>query len=162
MKPDILVKCSFCNTSLGGGCNLAPPQQQRRAGGAGRQGAMRAQAQRGSSRAMACHACSKPLPRCAVCLLNLGEGLVRTPQHAPASTGGAFDDWFAWCQSCHHGGHARHLSDWFGAHEECPVSNCRCRCALLDPSIAIAIAWDEPDEPGSGGGAGGGDAYFMS
>ncbi|KAG8459115.1 hypothetical protein KFE25_002522 [Diacronema lutheri] len=133
LKPHILVKCAFCNAPVGGGALAAPPaaQSQARAAGA-RQGGMRAPVRQGSSRAMACHNCGKPLPRCAICLLHLGEGLRRQPLTGP--DGGAFDDWFAWCQSCHHGGHARHLSEWFATHDECPVSNCRCRCSQLDPA----------------------------
>lgn len=25
----------------------------------------------------------------------------------------AFGNWFSWCQSCRHGGHAEHVSKWF-------------------------------------------------
>ena len=24
-----------------------------------------------------------------------------------------FEQWFTWCQSCRHGGHAQHMVDWF-------------------------------------------------
>ena len=26
---------------------------------------------------------------------------------------GQFGQWFTWCQSCHHGGHAFHIAEWF-------------------------------------------------
>lgn len=28
---------------------------------------------------------------------------------------------FAWCQGCGHGGHLRHLQDWFSRHTRCPA-----------------------------------------
>jgi hypothetical protein len=43
-----------------------------------------------------------------------------------------FDDWFTWCQTCRHGGHAGHVQDWFASHEECPVAECTCKCSSLD------------------------------
>ncbi|KAK4470171.1 hypothetical protein MN116_005752 [Schistosoma mekongi] len=57
-------------------------------------------------------------------------------------------DWFVWCQACRHGGHARHLTDWFygdsvdlgdiGYTKECPVSGCQCRCASLDVNQTLS------------------------
>ncbi|TDH69533.1 hypothetical protein CCR75_003941 [Bremia lactucae] len=43
-----------------------------------------------------------------------------------------FVEWFTWCQSCKHGGHAHHLADWFQAHCVCPVTDCKCQCQHLD------------------------------
>ncbi|KAJ1627544.1 hypothetical protein T492DRAFT_842260 [Pavlovales sp. CCMP2436] len=142
VKPDILLqllqcghRCSFCSAAIGGaflsGGSSALQQQMARPqrqggfpqGRAGRQG---------TSRALACPHCNKALPRCAICLLHLGEGLGRQP----GTEGGAFDEWFSWCLACRHGGHARHLSEWFAEHVECPVSNCKCRCAHLDPAFS--------------------------
>ena len=40
--------------------------------------------------------------------------------------------WFTWCQTCRHGGHAKHLLEWFEEHTECPVNNCDCNCMSLD------------------------------
>jgi len=40
----------------------------------------------------------------------------------------SFDEWFSWCQTCRHGGHAKHLLDWFSVHAECPVTDCTCKC----------------------------------
>jgi hypothetical protein len=142
VKPDILVRCGFCSAAVGGTFGLGDAQPRAvgphaMARGGQRQAGMRSGAVQGrpkETRAMACPHCAKPLPRCAICLLHLGEGLGRQP----GADGGAFEDWFAWCQTCHHGGHARHLSDWFASHVECPVSNCSCSCAQLDPTIAQA------------------------
>lgn len=46
-----------------------------------------------------------------------------------------FSKWFSWCQSCRHGGHTEHLTQWFSQHLECPVASCTCRCFTLDFSI---------------------------
>jgi hypothetical protein len=46
-----------------------------------------------------------------------------------------FVEWFTWCQSCKHGGHAHHLADWFKAHTVCPVTDCNCNCQHLDLPI---------------------------
>eukprot|EP00762_Andalucia_godoyi_P005150 ANDGO_03996.mRNA.1 WD repeat-containing protein mio len=51
-------------------------------------------------------------------------------QHRDLSFGP--DTWFSWCQSCKHGGHVRHLVEWFGAHDVCPVKDCDCHCMSLD------------------------------
>ena len=96
-----------------------------------------------------CPSCQKPLPRCAICLLSLGclnpyMELTRERERArPPSRGGAslqapddlsslanlpFAEWFTWCMTCKHGGHAHHLVGWFANHEVCPVSGCDCRC----------------------------------
>ncbi|KAG6572551.1 WD repeat-containing protein mio [Phytophthora cinnamomi] len=46
-----------------------------------------------------------------------------------------FVEWFTWCQSCKHGGHAHHLADWFKSHSVCPVTDCNCHCQHLDLPI---------------------------
>lgn len=70
----------------------------------------------------ACPNCRKPLPRCAICLMHMGThgGPITT---TPSNTGAIstrefhkssdFSSWFTWCQSCRHGGHAVHLTQWF-------------------------------------------------
>ncbi|KAJ0407657.1 hypothetical protein P43SY_010198 [Pythium insidiosum] len=47
-----------------------------------------------------------------------------------------FVEWFTWCQSCKHGGHAHHMADWFETHDVCPVTDCACPCESLDLPIA--------------------------
>ncbi|EGZ26906.1 hypothetical protein PHYSODRAFT_445171, partial [Phytophthora sojae] len=46
-----------------------------------------------------------------------------------------FVEWFTWCQSCKHGGHAHHLADWFKSHSVCPVTDCNCHCQHQDLPI---------------------------
>lgn len=57
-----------------------------------------------------CPNCRKPLPRCAVCLMYMGT---TTTRETDSSQMVAFGNWFSWCQSCRHGGHADHISKWF-------------------------------------------------
>ena len=98
----------------------------------------------------ACPSCRKPLPRCAICLLNMGtlSGLVDTKKVTNSKQRRQnqsleqkltpFDKFFTWCQHCHHGGHAKHVMDWFSSHLLCPVFKCGCRCASLDPGTKLA------------------------
>ncbi len=55
---------------------------------------------------------SKPLPRCAICMIPLGYP--NNPNQP------IIDNWFVWCQTCGHGGHANHVEQWFETHSECP------------------------------------------
>ncbi|KAF9081229.1 hypothetical protein BGX23_001114 [Mortierella sp. AD031] len=94
-----------------------------------------------SNKSTVCPSCSKPLPRCAICLLHLG-----VPAEGNASLGAwsslghkatgekptSFDLWFTWCQTCRHGGHAMHMAEWFDRHTQCPVSDCNCLCSTHD------------------------------
>lgn len=41
------------------------------------------------------------------------------------------EDWFVWCESCNHAGHAEHLSSWFAEYRTCPVVGCKCHCDLI-------------------------------
>jgi hypothetical protein len=45
-----------------------------------------------------------------------------------------YGNWFSWCQSCKHGGHIKHLIDWFKYHQKCPFLHCRCNCVSIDYS----------------------------
>lgn len=124
----IYVSCNFC------GKTLSPYMQ----GARGR--AM--QRFPGKSKMSSCPNCRKPLPRCAVCLMHMGTasgdsplrgsvGGIRNTQVTPSKTT-EFDAWFAWCQMCRHGGHSKHIVDWFEDHVECPVTSCSCRCFTVD------------------------------
>ena len=97
-----------------------------------------------------CPSCRKPLPRCAICLLNMGtlSGLVDTKKQTSNKQRRKnqlneqkltpFEKFFTWCQYCHHGGHAKHIMDWFSSHLLCPVFKCGCRCASLDPGTRLS------------------------
>jgi hypothetical protein len=45
-----------------------------------------------------------------------------------------YGNWFSWCQSCKHGGHVKHLIDWFRTHQKCPFLHCKCCCISIDYS----------------------------
>lgn len=76
-----------------------------------------------------CPHCRNPLPRCALCLKHLGTASgAFSIESGPDSKSSPFDNWFTWCQSCHHGGHAGHVMDWFKDHSDCPVAGCSCKC----------------------------------
>ncbi|XP_031631806.1 GATOR complex protein MIOS [Contarinia nasturtii] len=81
-----------------------------------------------------CPSCRKPLPRCSICLLHMGTTNGASFQNKSGSgwLSKPFSKWFAWCQSCSHGGHSEHLTSWFSTHAECPVASCSCKCFGLD------------------------------
>ncbi|KAG8345256.1 hypothetical protein TRVL_03920 [Trypanosoma vivax] len=54
--------------------------------------------------------------RCSVCAAHV----LPRPQHATDS--------YAWCAVCGHGGHARHLLEWFSSHRTCAADGCSCHC----------------------------------
>ncbi|KND02899.1 uncharacterized protein SPPG_01978 [Spizellomyces punctatus DAOM BR117] len=157
VPPQIYVRCNFCNQPVANGLFASPVKRStgtamssaapmpvmpgnnpHMAGAAGNPlGTLMI----GSSKqkVTSCPNCRKPLPRCALCLLHLGTAaenlqyFSRRDKPSPSSgTDGSalsgFDLWFTWCQTCRHGGHAVHMLQWFEKHQECPVSDCRCRC----------------------------------
>uniref|UniRef100_T1JHX6 Uncharacterized protein n=1 Tax=Strigamia maritima TaxID=126957 RepID=T1JHX6_STRMM len=85
-----------------------------------------------------CPGCRKPLPRCAVCLINMGTpsgtGIVKHDGKNESSNLRLtkFASWFTWCQTCRHGGHTAHIIEWFKEQAECPVTGCTCKCMCLD------------------------------
>jgi len=46
--------------------------------------------------------------------------------------GTKFGNWFSWCQTCKHGGHIKHLMEWFKDHDKCPFLHCKCECLKLE------------------------------
>ncbi|XP_067931890.1 GATOR2 complex protein MIOS-B-like [Watersipora subatra] len=142
----VYLSCNFCNKA-----NTPLQMQQRRmytAGGYGQKP--------NSVKIALCNECRKPLPRCTLCLKYMGTAsgiLSAIKQSAGQSRISAadspkdhskkkkanilnrsaeFSNWFTWCQSCRHGGHAIHIEEWFKGNAECPVSGCACKCASLD------------------------------
>ncbi|XP_051872722.1 GATOR complex protein MIOS isoform X1 [Pristis pectinata] len=130
----VFVSCNFCGKSISYSCS-AIPHQGRSFSQYGVSGSPT------KSKVTSCPGCRKPLPRCALCLINMG-----TPVSSCLGTGKSdekvdlskdkklaqFNNWFTWCQNCRHGGHAGHMLSWFRDHHECPVSACNCKCMQLD------------------------------
>ncbi|KAL4646854.1 WD repeat-containing protein mio [Arapaima gigas] len=130
----VFVSCNFCGKSISYSCS-AMPHQGRSFSQYGVSGSPT------KSKVTSCPGCRKPLPRCALCLMNMG-----TPVSSCPGTGKSdekvdlskdkklaqFNNWFTWCHNCRHGGHAGHMLSWFRDHTECPVSACTCKCMQLD------------------------------
>jgi len=127
----VYVCCHFCGKSVSPWYKGLPKGGQ--TGSLSRQGG-------GGNKAkiQSCPSCKKPLPRCAVCLVNMGTASGTTGHNPEMKPGirdaklSQFNSWFTWCQTCRHGGHASHLIDWFSEHSDCPVTGCSCKCAQLD------------------------------
>nr|XP_006821083.1 PREDICTED: WD repeat-containing protein mio-like [Saccoglossus kowalevskii] len=74
------------------------------------------------SKISSCPSCRKPLPRCAICLMNMGTPATPPPTNTTKeeieeltsdTKRSQFNNWFTWCQTCRHGGHATHMTSWF-------------------------------------------------
>ncbi|KZV83686.1 WD40 repeat-like protein [Exidia glandulosa HHB12029] len=101
------------------------------------------------NKGMQCPTCKKPFPRCVICMLALevpAEDVRASNLGANSTPHDTVDDGFIFCSTCRHGGHARHVLEWFfgssegedgsiapeaEAHEVCAVGECDCRCADL-------------------------------
>ncbi|KAK5600370.1 hypothetical protein CRENBAI_025253 [Crenichthys baileyi] len=130
----VFVSCNFCGKSISYSCSAMPHQGR----GFSQYGVSGSPTK---SKVTSCPGCRKPLPRCALCLMNMG-----TPVSSCSGTGktdekmdltrdnklAQFNNWFTWCHNCRHGGHAGHMLSWFRDHTECPVSACACKCMQLD------------------------------
>ena len=133
--PQLYARCNYCNTSLP--LSRLSRQENIASGWLSRQKPVLS----------CCPSCKKPLPRCALCLLPLGclnpYMELKRERNRISRTGASqgnlddlsslsssipFAEWFTWCMSCKHGGHAHHLVGWFAKHDTCPVSGCNCRC----------------------------------
>ncbi|KAG0743717.1 hypothetical protein G6F63_007654 [Rhizopus arrhizus] len=132
--PQVYVRCNYCAQSLGH--SLVIQNARNREGKR-----MNVQTSNPGGRVSSkqkstvCSSCRKPLPRCALCLLQMGTPVDQLRQTIMANDThnidpAGFELWFTWCQTCRHGGHAVHMFDWFQKHTTCPVSNCSCQCQL--------------------------------
>ncbi|GLH08738.1 GATOR complex protein MIOS [Gryllus bimaculatus] len=132
----VFISCNFCGKSISA-------QMQGHSKGRGSYVRLGASSQK--LKMSSCPQCRKPLPRCAICLVNMGtpSGLQNNNNTNSSGRGGCnnklaeFSSWFTWCQSCRHGGHAAHMAHWFREHSECPVTACTCRCLSLDAASKV-------------------------
>lgn len=160
MPPQIFVRCNFCNSSIHR-VSLYDRAAGRAGSVVGRHASSSSSSGAGGPPSLAplagCPTCKRPLPRCVLCLMPMGTpsrsslggqaagtgDADAAPQQAHSSSGGV-EDWFAWCQTCRHGGHAGHLLDWFRDRAVCPVAGCQCRCAntaLVPWPPRVGAAW---------------------
>lgn len=112
----VYLLCSFCGKSVS-----ATLQEDAR---------LRNQTQ--GNKLSSCPNCRKPLPRCSLCLLHMGTTTTSGFYNPVGIKSKPFQKWFSWCQTCRHGGHTEHLSEWFKTHTECPVTCCNCKCFAID------------------------------
>ena len=128
----ISISCNYCGKSVSTGSSGASRGRPFIFGGASTY----------KQKISSCPTCRKPLPRCALCLMNMGtpsQGILpntkpksNTSVNEEPSKLSAANDWFTWCQTCRHGGHAKHITQWFQKHTECAVTGCTCKCMSLD------------------------------
>lgn len=119
VRTQIYVRCS-CGQPLSTGMIVPQSPSTRASSGAPGQ----------KQRITNCPGCKKLLPRCSICLLSFACNVYSKSGISPIANT-PFDEWFTWCQTCKHGGHANHLQQWFKNHKECPVSDCNCQCSSL-------------------------------
>ncbi|XP_046846433.1 LOW QUALITY PROTEIN: GATOR complex protein MIOS-like [Xenia sp. Carnegie-2017] len=133
----ISVSCSFCGNSI---LSKNPVSQ------AGRKLRFFSPKEKPTNKvkSMSCNGCGNPLPRCSQCLLRMGTTSTYHDNKTKSANESendftvdkrklnVSDLWFAWCQTCRHGGHVKHMLEWFEEHTECPVNNCDCNCMSLD------------------------------
>nr|CAG4714812.1 unnamed protein product [Naegleria fowleri] len=118
LQASVSIKCAFCSQSLHHSSLLSSK------GGRQAQLANKHGNNLSMPKTTSCPSCRKPLPKCAVCLMAFGS-----PSHSMGGNSSSEMDFcFSWCTRCKHGGHVKHLLDWFENHEECPVSDCKCKC----------------------------------
>jgi len=126
--PQTYVRCNFCNSPITFGqikLEKGIPGMFNRSNASNNK----------KTKISSCPSCNKRLPLCSVCLLPL---TCTAPSLRPKENedlgiywtegSASFGEWFTWCQTCRHGGHAKHLIEWFSSHEDCPVTDCPCRC----------------------------------
>ncbi|XP_074540448.1 GATOR2 complex protein MIOS [Halichoeres trimaculatus] len=130
----VFVSCNFCGKPISYSCSLMPHQGR----GFSQYGVSGSPTK---SKVTSCPSCRKPLPRCALCLMNMGTPVSNCPGTGKSDEKmdltrenklAQFNNWFTWCHNCRHGGHAGHMLSWFRDHTECPVSACTCKCMQLD------------------------------
>ncbi|KAM4704774.1 GATOR2 complex protein MIOS isoform 2-T2 [Rhinophrynus dorsalis] len=130
----VFVSCNFCGKSISYSCSSVPHQGR----GFSQYGVSGSPTK---SKFTSCPGCRKPLPRCALCLINMGNPVSSSPGASKSDEKvdlskekkvAQFNNWFTWCHNCRHGGHAGHMLSWFRDHTECPVSACSCKCMQLD------------------------------
>ncbi|KAG9345209.1 hypothetical protein JZ751_009754 [Albula glossodonta] len=116
--------CNFCGKSISYSCSAMPHQGR----GFSQYGVSGSPTK---SKVTSCPGCRKPLPRCALCLMNMGTPVSSCPGKSDEKVDlskdkklAQFNNWFTWCHNCRHGGHAGHMLSWFRDHTECPVSAC--------------------------------------
>jgi len=127
-QQQVFIACNYCGKSISG----AGKNRSNKSSNTARQTV-------NISKPQACPSCLKPLPRCAVCLVNMGTMSGLPLVNDKPDPLARFGEWFTWCQTCRHGGHADHLLEWFESHSVCPVTGCACKCGSLDANSHVNL-----------------------
>lgn len=143
-KPRIYLSCNYCRNSISmsvsseasklGNFHQMSHHQYNRSSSANTTG--------NKYRTVSCSNCAKSLPRCSLCLTQLGTpaGIYWRPRLLFSKNDkklSPFDSWFTWCQTCRHGGHSSHILEWFTENAVCPVAGCKCKCMSMDSNARI-------------------------
>ncbi|KAJ8324593.1 hypothetical protein O5D80_006838 [Batrachochytrium dendrobatidis] len=127
ISPQVHVRCNFCSQPIS---NIIQHKRSPQLVGMLATGVQK-------HKSTTCQHCGKSLPRCAICCQSMGGNMESIYSAMPAlgiandsdtEHPAKIDSWFTWCQSCKHGGHTRHILDWFKQHSVCPVTDCACQC----------------------------------
>lgn len=125
----IALRCVYCDAEYelhktampGPGLQQAHEQQQQQ-----RNPLMAAALNAGVS----CPNCGRHLPRCVVCLEIVAVSRSDRPEASPDPEARIAARFPTFCLRCEHVLHLDHARQWFSRHVECPVPECRCRCAF--------------------------------
>eukprot|EP00818_Percolomonas_sp_WS_P003016 CAMPEP_0117446122 /NCGR_PEP_ID=MMETSP0759-20121206/6162_1 /TAXON_ID=63605 /ORGANISM="Percolomonas cosmopolitus, Strain WS" /LENGTH=881 /DNA_ID=CAMNT_0005238347 /DNA_START=485 /DNA_END=3129 /DNA_ORIENTATION=- len=134
-NPGVVIRCTYCQHPL-----LTSHQQrvQKKVPGIGQRFAssMRGAYPTVAPTATTCPNCKKALPKCSICLTPYGTSMrsLGETQDNAWNPHLKLDYCFAWCRTCKHGGHVKHLLEWFADHDLCPVSGCSCACNTTNPA----------------------------
>lgn len=144
-KPRIYLSCSYCRNSISvsvtsdaaklGNAQHMSHHQYNRSSSANTAGS--------KYRTVSCSNCAKSLPRCSLCLTQLGTpaGIYWRPKLLFGKNDkklSPFASWFTWCQTCRHGGHSSHIVGWFMDNTVCPVAGCKCKCMSMDANARLS------------------------
>lgn len=143
-KPRIYLSCNYCRSSIStsvisdasklNNFNQLSHHQYNRSSSANTSAS--------KYRTVSCSNCAKSLPRCSLCLTQLGtpSGIYWRPRLLFGKNDkklSPFASWFTWCQTCRHGGHSSHILDWFTENANCPVAGCKCKCMSMDANARL-------------------------
>ena len=144
----IYVNCNFCGYNVSSVLHQMTTASKLQSNSNQHHGRVSISALNKKQSIQSCPNCSKPLPRCSLCSCHLGNNL-GTPTSLYSKNNqddelkiedlnkkklSPFANWFAWCNTCKHGGHSGELKQWFAKNKnrECPVSGCSCKCYSID------------------------------
>ncbi|KAK7749339.1 hypothetical protein SLS62_008191 [Diatrype stigma] len=82
------------------------------------------------SNGVSCPGCGRHLPRCVICLEIVAVPRSDKPELSPDPEVRIAARFPTFCLKCEHALHLDHARQWFSRHVECPVPECRCRCAF--------------------------------